>query len=192
MQLSCNCCTKAEYFQVCYFLKNDKTLVSSQGTGWALLLQKCSQCGAAPVRSWVLLLLKDEDVHIQSCISIWTAGWGAAIKARFGAQVTCRQSACLSAVGTQGLPGTPEAAEGVWHQCRAERAAMQQPQCCPEPGSRRWMLRERGQGAQLPPSPADGRVARWTQDQLLPACDSSGLSDLRCPGGRSPTKYTEW
>lgn len=45
MQLSCNCCTKAEYFQVCYFLKNDKMLVARQGTGWALLSQNCSEQG---------------------------------------------------------------------------------------------------------------------------------------------------
>ena len=70
MQLSCNCCTKAEYFQVCYFLKNDKTLVSSQGTGWELLLQNCSRRGATFVQSWIPLLLKDEDMYIKSYISI--------------------------------------------------------------------------------------------------------------------------
>lgn len=70
MQLSCNCCTKAEYFQVCYFLKNDKTLVSSQGTGRELLLQNHSQRGAAFVQSWIPLLLKDEDTYIKSYISI--------------------------------------------------------------------------------------------------------------------------
>lgn len=70
MQLSCNCCTKAEYFQVCYFLKNDKTLGSSQGTGRQLLLQSRRRHGAAPVQSWIPLLLKDEDVHIKSYISI--------------------------------------------------------------------------------------------------------------------------
>lgn len=76
MQLSCNCCTEAEYFQVCYFLRNDKTLGSSQGTGRELLLQSRSRRGAAFVRSWVLLLLGDEDVGFRSCRSVWEAGWG--------------------------------------------------------------------------------------------------------------------
>lgn len=76
MQLSCNCCTKAEYFQVCYFLKNDKTLVSSQGTGRELLLQNCSRRGAAFVQRRALLLLKEEDAYTKSGISRREAGWG--------------------------------------------------------------------------------------------------------------------
>jgi len=150
MQLSCNCCTKAEYFQVCYFLKNDKTLVSSQGTGRELLLQNRTRHRSVFVQSRILLLLKDEDLSIKSYISIWEAGW----------RTQSHNQTPLSSAGDTRAVSTSACGSHRALQRRGVRATAQRQLQARGPGAEQRGLRRGSRSLVLSPDHRGGRAHR--------------------------------